>query len=222
MVFKYETHLHTSEVSKCAKEDGKSMAEAFCREGYAGIIVTDHFFNGNTLISRDLDWETKVNWFCKGYENAKAAGDSLGLDVFFGWEYNYKGTEFLTYGLDKNWLLKNPDLLSWSLPEYVYMVRKSGGFIVHAHPFREADYIKEIRLFPELVDAVEVVNTHNKAPLFNSKALEFAKEHGLPQTGGTDAHSINPEKFGGMVFERRLEDVKDFISAVKSGEGVVL
>ena len=43
MFYKYETHLHTSEVSKCARSTGAEMARAFNKAGYAGIFVTDHF-----------------------------------------------------------------------------------------------------------------------------------------------------------------------------------
>ena len=58
------------------------MAVKYKEEGYTGIIVTDHFFNGNTTVPRDLPWEERVELFCKGYENAKAKGDEIGLDVY--------------------------------------------------------------------------------------------------------------------------------------------
>ena len=87
MFYKYETHLHTSEVSKCARSTGAEMARAFNKAGYAGIFVTDHFFNGNCAISTKLDWEQQVDLFMRGYESAKEEGDKLGLDVFFGWEF---------------------------------------------------------------------------------------------------------------------------------------
>ena len=50
MFYKYETHLHTSEVSKCAHNTGAEMARAYKKAGYTGIFVTDHFFNGNCAI----------------------------------------------------------------------------------------------------------------------------------------------------------------------------
>ena len=43
----YETHLHTKLGSACGKNTGKEMAIAHKEAGYAGIIVTDHFFYGN-------------------------------------------------------------------------------------------------------------------------------------------------------------------------------
>ena len=44
----YETHMHTSEASACAGSTGAQMARAYKEAGYTGIIVTDHFFYGNT------------------------------------------------------------------------------------------------------------------------------------------------------------------------------
>ena len=62
------------------------------------MVVTDHFFNGNTAIDRSLPWEEKVELYCRGYENAKEEGDKIGLDVFFGVEWAFHGDEFLLYG----------------------------------------------------------------------------------------------------------------------------
>lgn len=70
----YDTHVHTSEASACAKNTGAEMARAAKAAGYTGIIITDHAWNGNTCIDPSLPWETWVEAFCKGYENAKKEG----------------------------------------------------------------------------------------------------------------------------------------------------
>ena len=57
-------------------------------------------------MDKSLSWEEKVELFCKGYENAKAEGAVVGVDVFFGFEYAVNGAEFLIYNLDKEWLLQ--------------------------------------------------------------------------------------------------------------------
>ena len=71
MIYKYETHLHTTEASACAIFDGVKQVRKYKELGYTGIVVTDHFFNGYTCIPADLPWEERVDLFCKGYENAK-------------------------------------------------------------------------------------------------------------------------------------------------------
>ena len=83
MLYKYETHAHTMEVSKCAHISGADLARYYKSIGYTGLIVTDHYFNGNTIVPAELPWEERVAQFCKGYEAVKEEGDRIGLDVFF-------------------------------------------------------------------------------------------------------------------------------------------
>lgn len=225
----YETHLHTSEGSACGRDQAEDIVRAYKAAGYTGIITTDHFFYGNTAVDRSLPWTEWVRLFCRGYENAREAGERVGLQVFFGWESGYNGTEFLVYGLDKDWLLAHPEIRDADIPAQHRLVREGGGIVVQAHPFREAGYIPEIRLFPEDVDGVEGVNaTHTGLtkrcmghPEFNRRALDYAKTHNLPLTAGSDQHSTDMI-YGGMVFNRKLADVQDFIHAVIRREAVEL
>ena len=210
--------MHSSEVSACATNDVIKMLEKYSELGYTGVILTNHFFNGNTCIPPRLKWEDRVELFFSPYEKAKIKGKELGVDVFFGWEYNFYATEFLTYGLDKQFLLNNPEILTLSLKEYANLVHKNNGFLVHAHPFREASYINEIRLFPEITDAVEVLNGAQLSESFNKKADDYANLHNFPKTSGSDAHCTDHKSFCGMKFNHRLEDIQDFIFSVKNKE----
>jgi len=217
MQYKYETHLHTSQGSHCGQNTGREMAIAHKEAGYAGIIVTDHFFYGNTAPNRELPWKEWVHVFCSGYRDAKVAGDEIGLDVFFGWESGYRGTEFLVYGLDEEWLLQHPEIRDASVEEQFKLVHDGGGIVIHAHPYREASYISEIRLYPEYVDGVEVFNARNELTLgmdlFNDRALEYAKRYDLPVTAGSDIHDTDVTG-SGLIFDRKLHDINDFITQV--------
>lgn len=215
-LYLYETHLHTAEASACAILTGAEQARLYKKLGYAGIIVTDHFFNGNTAIPKDLPWEERVDLFRKGYDNARKEGEKIGLSVFFGWEANYDGTEFLIYGLEPEWIKSHPEMLSWPVEEQYRQIHAAGGFVVHAHPFRMRSYIKEIRLFPDSVDAVEVYNVGNRSVESDSKASEYAKKHNLPGTAGTDAHGFEPSR-SGLAFYEPLKDINDLIKNVKDG-----
>ncbi|MFY9296851.1 MAG: PHP domain-containing protein [Caldicoprobacterales bacterium] len=217
----YETHMHTREGSACATATGQEMVRAHIKAGYAGMIVTDHFFNGNTAIPKDLPWDVRVDLFCRGYEHALEEAKGTDFHVFFAWEYTYHGTDFLTYGLDKDFLLKHPDILEWSPEEYFDIVHENGGFIVHAHPFREAFYIDKIRLFPEYIDAVEVINASHLDPIFDERALRFAQENSLLQTAGSDLHHWQDICGAGMAFEYEIKSMEDFIKSVK-GEDYTL
>jgi histidinol phosphatase-like PHP family hydrolase len=56
----YETHLHTVRGSACGVSPGRDYVQGYIDRGYQGIIVTDHFFNGNTAIDRLLPWSVWV------------------------------------------------------------------------------------------------------------------------------------------------------------------
>jgi len=214
--YKYELHSHTSRVSKCSIISGSVLARLYKKLGCEAICITDHFFNGNTNVPIDLSWKDRVNFFCKGYEDALAEGKKIGIEVFFGWEYSFCGTDYLTYGLDKNWLLENEHCLSLNLKDYCSLVRNSGGYIIHAHPFREAVYIDMIRLNPDGVDAVEVYNT-SMLPEVNEKALWYANQYNLTSLCGSDIHSNYQKKFGLMESNLCHKNIHSLITDMKSG-----
>ncbi|MCM1266822.1 MAG: PHP domain-containing protein [Bacteroidales bacterium] len=225
----YETHLHTSQGSACARNSGAEMARACKEYGYAGIIVTDHNWGGNTAVDRSLPWEEWVDLFCAGYEDAKAEGEKIGLDVFFGYEAGYQGTEFLLYGIDKDWMIRHPELWTATVEEQYALVHEAGGMVVHAHPFRQAPYIPKTRLYPEWVDGVEGINAahsnpksggHNN-PAYDREAVAYANAHGLPMSAGSDIHVTNLLG-GGMAFRRRLRSGKDYVQALLQGEDYVM
>ncbi len=217
----YETHLHTNQGSACGSNTGREMAIAHKEAGYAGIIVTDHFFYGNTKPERRLPWQDWVHEFCSGYRDAKAISKEIDLDVFFGYESGYNGTEFLIYGMDEEWLMSHPEIKDATVEEQFKLIHEGGGVVFQAHPYREEPYIPEVRLFPELVDGIEVFNGSNKwtdgKDLFNERALVYAKEYDFPVTCGSDIHSINVIG-SGVAFDRRLEDIQDFIKHVMNRE----
>lgn len=213
-MFKYDTHIHTAEASGCATASGVEQARRYKEAGYDGIIITDHFFNGNTAVRNYRDWYERVYLYCQGYENAKAEGDKIGLKVFFGIEYSYFGTDLLIYGVDKNWLYQNDNIMDVSVYEFIDRVHKAGGIVVHAHPFREAEYISEIKLMPKWVDAVEVYNAGNYDDKFNARANWYAEQYDLPKTAGSDNHHMSAPKLSGVMTDKPLNSIEDYIDAV--------
>ena len=216
----YEIHCHTSESSKCGKCTAVDMVRVYKELGYSGIFITDHFFNGNTSVPSDLAWKDRVDAFCIGYENALSEGKRIGLDVFFGWEYCFGGTDFLTYGLDKQWLYDHPECLELSVKEYCALVHQSGGIIIHAHPFREsanAYSIEMIRLMPRDVDGVESFNA-NMSDFQNDFAATYARAYKLKEVAGTDNHRGTAKRYTSVNFDHRLKDEHDFITSFKSGD----
>ena len=215
-MYRYEAHCHTAESSACASATGEKQARFYKERGFTGIIVTDHFLNANTTAKPEMSWEEKVAVQFAGYENAKKTGDRIGLDVFSGWEYTVGGSDFLTYGLDKQWLLKHPESVGLPPNDYFDLVHAEGGYISHAHPFREDWYIDMIRLFPRKCDAVEVINSCRK-PLENEMAKLYADKYGLPYTAGSDNHHAAQTRLSGIETDEKIRDIQHFIEILKTG-----
>lgn len=221
MAYYYETHLHTCQGSACGRSTGAEHVRRYKELGYQGIIVTDHFFGGNTAVPRDLpSWEERINLYCSGYEDAKAEGDRIGLDVFFGLEQNFEGDEYLIYGLDKEYLLSHPEIEHWTRRQMIKETHKAGGCVIQAHPFRNRDYIKVIRLGLQFCDGIEAANAgnflHNDA-----MAYRYAREYGLPMTAGSDNHSVhwtekNEDTVMGVALDKPLASIQDFVQIIRS------
>ena len=219
--YRYEPHCHTSQTSACGRMTGAELARFYKNHGYTGIIVTDHFFNGNTTVPRTgMSWEARVDMFMRGYEDARMEGERIGLDVFFAWEYTYNTNDFLTYGLGRDWLLENPDCCDIYPDEYFERVRTSGGFVVQAHPFRERDYVRMLCLFPRWVFAAETDNAADPE-LFNERARMFAGSYSLLQTSGSDLHELKDRhRLAGVDSSVRFRTASDYPEALKAGNCV--
>jgi hypothetical protein len=220
-VYLYETHLHTVWSSACAVSSGPEYIRAYKERGYAGIIVTDHFYNGNTAVPRNLPWREWVKRFCRGYEETREAGERQGLDVFFGWEETFDGCDdYLVYGLDKAWLMEHPEAKSWTREEQYITVRASGGCVVQAHPFRQHNYIRQVILSSGCVDAVEAANGGNHEQSYDALAMRYANRLGLPATAGSDIHEtrqLREGKIFGVYLDEKMQSISDYVAAVCGG-----
>lgn len=195
------------------------MARAYKELGYTGIFVTDHFFNGNTAVPLCLPWRERIERFCLGYEHAREEGEKIGLDVFFGFEYGVRGADFLVYNLDREWLIRHKDIDRVDPRKAFFLMHQDGAFIIHAHPFRERDYIDHIELFPRDVDGVEIVNgAHLKQPETNDRAKIYAMMYGLPGTAGSDSHHLQGLPGSGVELPGKVARPLDYLEMVQAGE----
>ena len=220
--YKYEVHMHTYEGSACGRTHAEEYISEFIAQGYDGIIITDHFFHGNTRIDRNLPWEDFVEEFCKGYELAKAEGDKQGLKVFFGWEANRLVDEYLIYGLDKAWLKAHPEVRDCPHDELFKIIDEAGGLVVGAHPFRERPYIQKVNLHPLQCHAMEACNFGNP-PYQDAFAYNFLKDRNIIMTAGSDIHDVKNVSLTtmGMFFKEPINDISDYVKRVKAGTGFV-
>ncbi len=216
MSYLYETHMHTCLASACGVSTGKEHARFYRERGYTGIIITDHFFGGNTCVNRELPWEKRIDLFWRGYEDALEEGMRIGLDVFFGLEQNFQGDEYLIYGLTKDYMKAHPELEHWTRREQLERVHEQGGAVIQAHPFRIRGYMDKIRLADRFADGVEAANAGNEA-LDDARCMRYARAKGLLMTAGSDNHHSPREVLFGVELEEKLGSILDYARLIRRG-----
>lgn len=219
MGYLYETHLHTCEASKCGVAHGEDYISFMMNRGYSGMIVTDHFIRGNTRVPEDMPWKDRMEIYASGYERALKAAEGKDFNVMFGVEFYFGKDEFLLYGIDKQWLIDHECIMDMTRHELHETIRNAGGIMIQAHPFRERDYLSDIKLAPSACDGVEVYNAANKANM-NALGYEYTVELGLPMSAGSDIHALHNSDMGGMLFDKKIGSIGEFVSAMKAGTGV--
>ena len=216
-MYKYETHLHTYPVSKCASAGVRESLEYYKALGYDGVFLTNHFIDGYINISSEASFEERLDFYFSDYEEALTIGKEIGIDVFLGVEMSDWGTDFLIYGLMPKWYFAHPEIEGMDRVEQLRLLASEGALIIHAHPFRGYDCMK---LFPKHVHGVETYNAC-RTDFENAMAEQYAENYSLIHFAGTDNHNAHRQTtFGGMQTTRPITSEMDFVSLVKSGGAV--
>lgn len=215
---KYEMHLHTYPVSRCGQARVKETLEFYKEMGYEGVFITNHFLDGNINIAWDKPVKEKLDFYFSDYEEAVKLGKELGIKVFLGVEMSYWGTDFLVYGLDKRWYYEHTEVFEAPKSRLLPYLMHEGALVVHAHPFREADYIDHIRLFPRGVEGVEVINA-DRTDHENKMAELYAEGYGFLKTAGSDNHvGGRVKRLAGVECDEAIENEVDFIKKLREGK----
>ena len=164
MKVRIDFHCHTI-ASKDSLTSFDGLIRAYRRRGLSRLVITDHNTIAGALAAQKLDPERII----LGEEIMTARGEILAAYV----------TEEVPPGLSPR--------------ETIKRLRGQGAFISVAHPFDawrsghwELDDLLEI---VPLVDAIEVFNARCMRPGANRLAAEFARQHSLAGTAGSDAHT---------------------------------
>lgn len=214
-MYKYETHLHTLPVSRCAKATVEENLAFYKKIGYDGVFITNHFLDGNINIDKEKPYKEKIEFYFSDYEKALEIGKELDIKVFCGVELSYSGTDFLVYGLDKEWFLAHPEIMEMKKKDELAFMMDNGALIIQAHPYREAPYIDHIRLYPRSVHGVEIINACQFKEQ-NNMAKLYAENYNLIPFAGSDNHKASAKKIlAGVCCNEPICDVKDFIEKVK-------
>ena len=219
-MYSFETHVHSSEVSRCGRVPAAEMVELYKKAGYAGLCLTDHI-NPWTFHGLDLPtWEDKTEHFLKGYRAAKAAAGE-NFTVLLGAEFHFheNNNDYLVYGLTEELLFSlGDDILAWGIDRFSPFCREHGLLLMQAHPFRNSMVVNK----PDVVDGIEVMNGHPRHDSRNFIARAWAEHYGLLMSSGSDAHQPEDAARGGLRTEKPIETLDDLIAAIRSGAELII
>lgn len=108
------------------------------------------------------------------------------------------------------------------LPPYeaIERLRRQGAFISVSHPFdleRSGWPLAELEKITPLVDAIEVFNSRCYQARFNTQAADYAREHNLAGTVGSDAHM--PFEVGRSTMHLpAFRDAGELRTAIRGGQ----
>jgi len=160
-----EFHCHTI-ASKDSLTLPDKLLAACCKKGIDRVVITDHNTIAGALQAKEIDPQRVI----VGEEVMTTAGELLAVFV----------VEEIPKGLTP--------------VQAVARLREQGAFISVSHPFdkmRSGSWIlSDLFQIAPLVDALETFNARCMLPSFNQKAQDFARQHRMPGTVGSDAHAV--------------------------------
>ena len=213
-MYKTETHLHTHPVSPCSHLSAREMITRYHAADYTTVFVSDHF--GRNVLERlgdGLTWNERIDAFLRGYEDARAAGESLGMHVLLSAELALGGDHFLLYGIDAAFLRDCECVFDLTPQQMHEFARAHGVTVVQAHPLRDGKCTPH----PDAVDGFEAVNTNPRHDNFEAETRAIAAAYRLPVTAGSDAH--RPEDIAGcaMLSDVPVTSGRQYVQLLLSG-----
>ena len=144
----FDPHTHTAETSKCGHLPAAEVVDRYVRNGFSGLVVTDHLHPEYlSRIDTDHDWNKVMDHYLAGYHASKKRGDEVGFQVLLGAELRFpeNDNDYLVYGIDEDWLRSNPYVCCTSAREFFRKFHDQ-VLIIHAHPYRDGNTADFFRL----------------------------------------------------------------------------
>ena len=222
-IYKYEMHLHTCPCSGGGR-DLREHIDDLMSKGFSGAVVTNHFYNGDNRIDRELPWEEFVDAYRQDYLYGLEYARQVDFDLFFGLEEHVGGgREILLYGITPELIASHPELKRASAETYAEIIHAAGGLVYQAHPYRARHYVTcpyPLECLDQL-DGIEVYNASND-PEWNESAQRLADELDLACVAGSGGHKIQTAGRAGIATKERMRTNEDLVRILKSRNYVIL
>lgn len=218
--YKYQMHCHLTPCSHCGRIKPDDFVSSLYNGGYSGAVITNHFYNGNTGIDRELPWKKFVSFYEKDYLLCKRMSSECGLDILFGIEEHVgDGKEILCYGITPEMLYSNPQLKEKNLKIWYETLAPLGVVIIQAHPFRKRNYVADAGLLPsEYIHGIELYNSANQPEDNLSAKKAYEENPDFIVTSGADAHWAQNLTKAGISCDFIIGSEKRLAVALKNRE----
>jgi predicted metal-dependent phosphoesterase TrpH len=195
---KFDLHLHTSRHSPDSQMDPPALLRRARELGLDGVVITEH------------DWL----WTEDELQVLRALAPDLVL--LAGVEVSAREGHFLAYGVTNPFAVPR----GIGVAELCREVRRQGGAVVAAHPFRWGqpfdDILRDER--PDL-DGLEVMSNNMDAECRRRAALVL-RATGLAALGNSDAHHEDTLGVCYTEFDAAVRDNRDLVQAIRGRRGV--
>jgi len=202
----FETHCHTRYGSACSYMSPEDLLRQAIKVGLDGVCITDH----------EIPWDKSA---------AQRLSDQFGILVIGGVEISTQYGDVLVWGLHE------PIFILQDIFDLRRPVKKSGGFMVAAHPFRGGrsfvrwDPVKGLVVEMEKALSLPVWEVVDAMEVFNGMADGWEMDlcrtvcDRLPimGTGGSDAHNVNSVGACVTVLENNVTTEEEFIQEMRAG-----
>jgi hypothetical protein len=197
-----DIHTHTSPRSPCSNIDPLELVREASRRRLDGICLTEH----------QVLWQP---------QEVESLAQGAQIKIFRGNEFTTNQGDVLVFGYEED----VKELLT--IEELSAEVKKAGGFMIAAHPFRgfKTFGIGQLKMTVEqactrkvfdFVDAIEIGNG-KLSEEENDMAAQVARRLDLPGTAGSDAHRVDEVGKWTTDFEREIENERQLVAELRSG-----
>ncbi|MBE6607051.1 MAG: PHP domain-containing protein [Ruminococcaceae bacterium] len=200
-----DPHIHTQGISHCSRCPADVLVDTCVRDKIDAIVLTNHYkhdYYGED--SKFPEWRAK---YIEEYFITKEIGEKNGLKVFFGLEVTLdenKRIDYVIYGLPETVAAEAPPLCLFTQKELFEYCVAHNALLYQAHPYRRGTLPQD----PQYLHGVEI-NCH---PVYNyndaKEVREFAKEHSLKLSCGSDYHGDTYKPHCGIYVP---DDIKDTV-----------
>lgn len=213
-MYRYDLHVHTSEVSPCGHLTTEETVRQYIRKGYAGIWITNHFHCEFEEKTRGMSWKEAADLFLWPYREGKKLAEGklltgLGMEIRFRTDPN----DYLLYGLTEEMVCREAEHWIDMDLEQFYHTYGDRLLIIQAHPSRKNS---SVPADPAWLHGMEAVNTSPRHDNGNENTQKILVCHPwLIPSGGSDCHRTEDVGRGGILMEERIRTEEELPERLK-------